>query len=44
MIAGIIAFALTSYGVQLLFRTDLEAEIKSAAEEVNQQTEQTAED
>ncbi|MEM0931374.1 MAG: hypothetical protein AAGJ12_02835 [Bacteroidota bacterium] len=37
-IVGIIAFALSFYGVQQLFKTDLEAELENVALELNKQT------
>ena len=38
IIVGMIAFALSYYGVQQLFKKDLESELKSAALELNKQT------
>lgn len=38
MIVGMIAFALSYYGVQQLFKEDLESELKNAALELNKQT------
>lgn len=38
IIVGVAAFALSYYGVQQLFKTDLEAELKNAALELNKQT------
>ncbi|WP_299778616.1 hypothetical protein [uncultured Formosa sp.] len=38
IIVGIIAFALTYFGTQQLFKTDLEFELKNAATELNKQT------
>lgn len=37
VIAGMIAFAVTSYGVQQLFKKDLASELRSAAQELNKQ-------
>lgn len=37
-IVGMIVFALTYYGVQQLFKKDLESELKSATLELNKQT------
>nr|WP_297912547.1 hypothetical protein [uncultured Allomuricauda sp.] len=37
-IVGMIAFALSFYGVQQLFKTDLEAELENVALELNKQT------
>lgn len=37
IIAGIAVFAFTYYGVQQLFKKDLETELKNAAKELNQQ-------
>ncbi len=38
LIVGGIAFALSYLGVQQLFKTDLEAELKNAAQELNRQS------
>lgn len=38
IVVGMIAFALSYYGVQQLFKTDLEAELKNTALELNKQT------
>jgi hypothetical protein len=35
IVVGIIVFAITSYGVQQLFKNDLETELKKAATELN---------
>ncbi|MGX1927768.1 hypothetical protein [Flagellimonas sp. 2504JD4-2] len=37
-IVGIVAFAISYYGVQQLFKKDFETELKKAAVELNQQT------
>ena len=38
LIIGAIAFAVSYYGVQQLFKNDLESELKDAASELNKQT------
>ena len=38
MVVGIIAFSLSYYGVQQLFKKDLESELKNASRELNRQT------
>ena len=38
MVVGMIAFSLSYYGVQQLFKKDLESELKNASRELNRQT------